>query len=214
MPENKIIVLSGFSSSGKDTLLSKIVKNNPAIHPVVSNSSRPIRENETDGVEYNFVSKQSFIDSIENNEMLEHRTYNVDFEGEKDIWYYGISKKSMNEDKAYAVVLDINGVKALKEIYGDRVVSIFVHVEDDIRKQRAVSRGSFDEVEWERRLKDDKTIFQEVGVCDYFIENVELDETVAVIENIIKNEVAGAVTDGSIIDEYLSGGGGFELAVG
>ena len=49
-------------------------------------------------------------------------------------------------------------------------------------RKRAEARGEFDEVEWERRLKDDKTIFKDIAKCDYIVENTNLDMALFEIE--------------------------------
>ena len=52
-----IIVICGFSSLGKDTILNELIKRNANLYPIVSQTSRPKRERETDGLEYEFISK-------------------------------------------------------------------------------------------------------------------------------------------------------------
>jgi guanylate kinase len=197
MINNHIFVLNGFSGSGKDTILKELIKQNQDLYPIVTNSSRPIRENEINGVDYNFISKEDFLSAIQNDEMLEYRAYNVDFNGKKDTWYYGVSKNSISDDKSHIIVLDIKGAKVLKEVYGKRVTLIYIHVNDDERKQRAIARGDFDEVEWNRRLQDDRTLFDNQKINDYRVENINLNETVMTIQNIIKKETKNAKQNNS-----------------
>lgn len=186
MSKNKIFILSGFSGSGKDTVLNELLIQNPKLHPVISFTSRPVRDGEKDGREYNFISKVQFLKAIDDGQMLEYRTYDIDFNGKKDTWYYGVSKKSISKDESQLVILDIKGVRALKNLYGDDVVSIFLHAEDNERELRAKKRGNFDETEWNRRLKDDRKQFQDIDICDYVLENIDIEKTFIEVQNILE----------------------------
>ena len=174
---NKIFVLCGFSASGKDTLLN-MVSNRLSIPFAVSHTSRPQRNEEVEGRDYHFVSRDDFQSLIENNEMLEYRTYNTLVGNVPDIWYHGLSKSSIPNTECICV-LDTVGVKELKRIYGDRVVSIFVNCSEPIRRARAMARGNFDIVEWKRRLEDDKVIFSQLDFeeFDFIIDNSRMPET-------------------------------------
>lgn len=184
----KIIVLCGFSGSGKDTILKKVINGCANIYPIVSSTTRPIRGNEKDGVDYNFVSKDNFLSAINSDEMLEYRSYNVDFKGVKDTWFYGVSKQSIDRGKNQIAVLDIKGLQSLKTIYKDEVVSIFIDLDEKIRRERAIARGDYDEVEWERRYKDDKTLFSDISICDHVVCNKELNSAVQEVLEIINKK--------------------------
>ena len=174
---DKIFVLCGFSASGKDTLLN-MVSSRLSIPFTISHTSRPQRDEEVNGKEYHFISRDEFQSLIANKEMIEYRTYNTLVDNIPDVWYYGLSKSSIGENECICV-LDTVGVKELKRIYGDRVVSIFVNCSEPIRRARAMARGNFDIVEWERRLEDDKKIFSQLDFeeFDFIIDNSKMPET-------------------------------------
>lgn len=115
------------------------------------------------GREYNFVTKEQFLSDIEKDAFLEYRTYNTLVKGVPDTWYYGCPKKTLDEldpNKDYVIILDMEGTKDFLNYYGkDKCFVCFVEVSDDIRKERAMSRGSFDETEWNRRAADDNIKF-------------------------------------------------------
>ena len=87
----KIIVLMGEAGTGKDTVMQAILKQNPSLHEIISCTSRPIRDNETPGVNYYYYTPGEFQKKIENGEMLEHTIFNN--------WYYGTGYDSLNKDK-------------------------------------------------------------------------------------------------------------------
>lgn len=140
-----ITVLIGKSASGKDTIFKELLKH--SFEPIVTFTTRPKREGETDGVEYNFVSEKDFKDL----DLLEKREYNT----AKGIWYYGMPK--VDVDKNYAVILDINGANKLIDYYGkDKILPAYLACPLSVREKRAMQRGSFDKEEWDRRaIADD-----------------------------------------------------------
>ena len=65
----KILALFGESGAGKDTVLNGLLEENPSFHRIVSCTTRPKRENEIDGKDYNFVTLVEMLENIENNEI-------------------------------------------------------------------------------------------------------------------------------------------------
>ena len=172
-----ITILCGKSASGKDTTLNKMLElsntNNPSflkVEPLISTTSRPMRDGETNGKEYHFVSREEFEKRLADGKFIEHRTYNTLVNNVPDTWYYGMEKQEIDKDKNYIVILDLEGAEAFQRAYGkDNTFTIFIDVCDAVRTQRAMMRGSFDETEWNRRLADDDIKFSEENVnkiCD------------------------------------------------
>jgi len=169
--QNKIYILCGKSSAGKDTLAG-LVKERLNLNFLISHSTRPMRENESEGNPYYFIDKKQFIDKVFDNDFIEYRSYTTNVNNKEDIWYYGLSKDSIKDDESYVGVLDIQGLKDFKRVYKDRVVSIYIEALEDTRTQRAMCRGSFNLNEWNRRLKADEKDFKDTyEVCDYVIHN-------------------------------------------
>ena len=86
----KILAVIGESGSGKDTIVKEVVRKQP-LHKIIPCTSRPIRENEIDGVNYHFYTIEDFQEKIEKGEILEHAVFNN--------WYYGTSFDSLSEEK-------------------------------------------------------------------------------------------------------------------
>lgn len=184
--KNQIIILCGFSSSGKDTI-AKIFETQHDYNFVVSTTTRPIRNGESDRNPYNFTNNDGFEKLISNNELIEYREYHTLVQNKPETWYYGVEKSEILPDKKYVVVLDIVGLLGFKEHFKDRVVSFFIDVDDQVRKHRCISRGDFDEFEWDRRLLDDKEKFTKEVInkeIDYVINGY--DTTINIVETIIK----------------------------
>ena len=184
--KNKIVIICGFSASGKDSIC-KYISDNYNYKMVISHTSRPIRQNESEGNPYYFISKQQFKNMISNNEFIECRKYNTTYKGMMEIWYYGICKNSIDLLKNnYIVVLDIKGLIELKKHFKENIVSFFIDVNEPTRKQRCIDRGDFDKSEWTRRCEDDEINFTNEIIneeVDYIVVNYDFDKCVSEILN-------------------------------
>ena len=186
--QNNLIVICGFSASGKDKI-TKYISDNYNYKMILSHTSRPIRPNESEGNPYHFVTRKQFEEMLSNNEFIECRTYNTLVNNIPDIWYYGVHKDSIDlSQHEYIVVLDILGLMEFKKHYKDNIISFFINVDEPTRKQRCINRSDFDEVEWNRRYEDDKRNFSEEVIdkeVDYVVDNYDFDECIKNITNII-----------------------------
>ena len=182
--DNKILVISGFSGAGKDTI-AKLIKEQYGLSFVVSHSTRPMRPGESQGDQYYFISDNEMCTMAFNKELIEGRCYKSIYGN----WFYAAHKDQIKQDKSYVVVLDVLGYRELKKHFGDRVVGIFIHVDDETRLERAKSRQDFNIDEWNRRLKDDKTQFNLDTVSkeyNYIIDNIDLKNTIKQVNKVIK----------------------------
>jgi len=184
---NKIIILSGFSGAGKDSI-ADILETKYNMNFITSHTTRPMRDYESEGKPYHFIDKNTMLEYEKDNQLIENRKYNTTFQGKNETWIYGVHKSEILEDKKYVGVLDVTGLKKFKEYFGDRVISIFVTVPDEIREERAIKRGSFDKVEWDRRIRDDNEKFSKQNIkneFDYIVENINLEDTIRKITSLI-----------------------------
>lgn len=161
MKKKKIFVLIGKSASGKDTLFNKL-KDSLYFDPVISDTTRPMRPGERDGVEYNFISNDKFISGINDGKYVEYRKYHT-VDG---LWYYGVKVDSLHLDNVYPmiVIMDFDGYRDLKSALAGKeveIIGIYLQADETLRKKRAIKRqlGCFDEGEWNRRAKDDDEKF-------------------------------------------------------
>lgn len=109
--KSRIFIFTGSTASGKDTILNEL-SNGGVIKTLLSTTTRPIRATEKQGREYNFVTEEEF----NRKEFVEKRVYKV---ANGDNWYYGLSYdeifKCYNNFGNYAVILDVQGMRTLKE---------------------------------------------------------------------------------------------------
>lgn len=157
-----MIVITGMSCSGKDTVLNKILEHDNTLEPIVSYTTRPMRKGETNGKDYFFVSEEYFKYLIENNKLQEYRRYKTVLHNKKEIWYYGTLNSSYQKNSI--VILDFEGYLTIKDDV-EGIFPVYINVDFEERTRRAKKRGSFCPIEWERREREDLPKF-DLNVID------------------------------------------------
>lgn len=194
MRKSSIVVIMGKTSCGKTYLMNKLIEKLPNLNKVVTYTSRPPRENEQNGIDYWFASREEMLDMISNGDMLEWASYNTIY-GE---WLYGTHYLSFsNDEKEYIVVLDYEGFKKVQRIFPNRVIGFMIHLDDDIREFECMKRGTSIE-EFIRRTKEDNEKFQLVEEDNsiYHVLNC-LDDSGTQALNIINLLIKGVDKDGT-----------------
>lgn len=134
----KCVVLVAQSSSGKDTILNQLLLHGICTE-AISHTTRPMREGETNGKEYYFISDNEFNKMVYEKEFIERRTYYTEF----GTWQYGLSKKAinLNSNNIYVAILDLQGLKQLEEYIGkENVISIYLESPTSTRLIRSIER--------------------------------------------------------------------------
>lgn len=108
--KSKIVVLVGESCSGKDHIAKRLIYKYDW-HFAISYTTRPKRENETDGVEYFFIDNVEFDEKFNKEELFEKTIYTPD--GQK--WQYGLGRNSFIDDNINVVIVNPHGLKQLME---------------------------------------------------------------------------------------------------
>ncbi|OGO01080.1 MAG: guanylate kinase [Chloroflexi bacterium RBG_13_52_12] len=181
-----LIVLSGLSGVGKDTVLAGLRQAGIPLEISVSATTRSRRAYEKDGVDYYFVSKEKFQDMIDSNQLLEWATVY----GNR----YGIPKepvrKALQSGKDVIVKIDVQGAATIKKNL-PQAVFIFLttltlkELEKRLRKRRTESPAELD-----LRLKTAGEELGQLAMFDYIIINREgeIDRTIADIKAIYAAE--------------------------
>lgn len=133
--ENKIKVIAFFgkSASGKDTIQKWIVSHYPDITSgIVSCTTRPKRDYETEGKDYFFLTTLEFGEKLLNGSMLEA----TDFNG----WFYGTPIEGLQEDKINIGVFNPAGIEALLTDSRLDVLPVYVYASDKTRLLRSLNR--------------------------------------------------------------------------
>ena len=190
---NKIYYIIGKSATGKDTIYKKLLSKYPGeLKSVVMYTTRPKREGETDGVTYNYVTEEEFKRLKEEGLIIEERAYDT----VHGIWrYFTVKDKRLDLDKDNYLILGVlESYVATRDYFGkDRVVPMYVEVEDGERLSRALKRekkpGNHRYAEMCRRFLTDTDDFAEdklkaAGIEKRF-ENSDLNACMSEIEGYI-----------------------------
>lgn len=187
----KIYCIMGKSSSGKDTLYKMLLEDTDIkISTVIPYTTRPMREGEKDGVEYYFCKEERLHELQAAGKVIELRAYNT----VHGIWnYFTVDDHQIaDEEKDYLLIGTLESYLKIRDYFGkDRVIPIYIEVEDGLRLQRALDRErSQSEPKYEemcRRFLADAADFSEqklseAGITQRFV-NQELKETKQNIKN-------------------------------
>lgn len=177
-----LIILTGKTASGKDTVIARILKKYPNFRKVLTTTSRAPRDKEKNGVDYNFISGGEFKQKITQGEFLEYVEYGGNF--------YGTEKTQINRSDNLIWKIDPSMAGKVKSLFEESIV-IYINCDNDIVLKRLRDRGLSDR-EIQKRIQDDQKFWQQYGQnYDYVIENTsgKLDLTVEKVTRII-NEAA------------------------
>ena len=182
-----LVILSGVSGAGKDTIKKELIKRMDNVISLPSYTSRKPRVGEEEGVQYHFITKQEFEERIKNNEFYEYDLHHEN--------YYGTSRKLLNEKIASGKIIvkdiEVNGTENLIKLLKDetKLVTIFLRVEKEELRRRLETRGdNLTEDEIELRLGRLDYEEDKIRLYDYMIKNDDFEKTVQLIMTIIENE--------------------------
>lgn len=181
-----LFCLMGKSSSGKDTVYRRLLADSRLkLHRLVTGTTRPIREGERDGEEYYFYTDEQFRRLQKDGGIIECRSYDTVY----GIWNYftAVYSELDIEKRDYLTINTLEAYVKLRDYFGtDRLVPVYLEVDDGLRLQRALDRERAQlqprYKELCRRFLADEEDFSEENLerahIDPIFQNVVLDETV------------------------------------
>ena len=180
-----LIVLSGFSGSGKGTIMKELLKRYPDDYALsISATTRQPREGEIDGREYFFKTKEEFQQMIAEDALLEYAQY-VDN-------YYGTPRKYVREQldatKNVILEIEIQGALNIKKQFPETLLLFVTPPSAEILKERLIGRGTETEDVIHSRLARAVEEADGCEVYDYLIINDELESCVEEVHHIIMSE--------------------------
>lgn len=163
------ILLTGITATGKSTIASLLQKN--GYERIITYTTRNPRPGEKDGVDYYFLSNDEFENRIKNGFFAEYTEYDTS----KGHAYYGSSVESYLKENNKILVVNSDGLKALKsgKIQANFYTICLTCEEEELRK-RLTLRGDTKE-EQEKRIKSDKEFFADIKkYADLIIDTTHL----------------------------------------
>lgn len=191
----KIYYLMGKSSSGKDTMFKKLIEDEElALKTIVGYTTRPMREGETEGVEYHFIGETQLEKLEAEGKIIELRAYNTVY----GVWKY-LTVDDGQIDLAgadkYLLIGTLESYEKVRDYFGkDNLVPLYITVDDGMRLQRALDREKTQDkpkyAEMCRRFLADEADFSDENIkrCEIetFYENNELERCYGEIKKVIE----------------------------
>lgn len=185
-PPPQLVVLSGPSGAGKDSLLQRMKQLGFPFHFVVTATTRPPRPGEVDGMDYHFVSRERFQEMIARGELLEHALVYGD--------YKGIPRRQVEEalrsGKDVILRIDVQGAATIRRLAPGAVLIFLTAASEEELIQRLRTRKTEDPEALARRIATAREELRRVEEFDYVVVNREgcLDEAVAQVQAILQAE--------------------------
>ncbi|HLF37273.1 MAG TPA: guanylate kinase [Anaerolineales bacterium] len=181
-----LVVISGPSGVGKDTVVHHLKQRGLPFHFVVTATSRPKRPDEVHGVDYFFYSEPEFLDLLERGELLEHAlVYNE---------HKGVPKQQVRDAMAsgldVVMRVDVQGAKTIKQL-APEAIAIFLMARDEAElAQRLRMRKTESEEHLQTRLQAAREELHYLDLFDYRVVNAdsEVEAAVSTILAIIEAE--------------------------
>lgn len=173
---NKFVIISGPSGVGKTTLIKEMLKQEPMLTRIVSYTTRAQREDEQDGVDYFFISKEEFFKKREAGDFLEWTAvfnhYSATCKRQiEEVWKQG---------KVIIKDVDVKGLKTIKELYPQSlVVGVFIKDIKELRRRLEGRESLESSSDFKTRLSGhEKTLDELKKLCSVQIYNDSLNEAV------------------------------------
>lgn len=185
-PEPLLIVISGPSGVGKDSVIQRMIERRLPFHFVVTATTRPARPGEKHGVDYFFVSHDEFAEMIDNDELLEYAIVYND--------YKGIPKQQVRDalgsGKDVVMRIDVQGAATIRELSKDALLIFLTTNSEEEMVNRLKARKTETPEGLKLRIATARQELKRLSDFDYVVVNHEyqLDETVDTILSIIRAE--------------------------
>jgi len=184
MKSGILLVITGPSGAGKGTVLSRIYKDVENVYFSVSATTRGMREGETEGKSYYFVTRDEFERMMRDGELLEYTEYCGN--------YYGTPIKPvlnmLDEGKTVILEIDVAGANQIRGRYPDAVLAFLTPSSSEELRRRLLKRGTENPDQIEKRLLMAAEEEKFVERFDYLIINDRIEEAVDDLKSVITAE--------------------------
>lgn len=178
-----LIVISGPSGVGKDTLIRRLRELDSSLQYSISYTTRKPRQGEVDGVNYFFVDRQRFEELIAQGFFLEHATYNGN--------YYGTPAEAVEKARAagHDILLKIE-VQGAEQVRNRAPDGLFIFIappsKEELIRRQELRQGADPEEDMAERRKIAETEMKHASKYDFVVINDDLERAVAEVLEIIR----------------------------
>jgi guanylate kinase len=164
-----LIVISGPSGVGKDSVLQRMKARGLPLHFVVTATTRPRRPEEVEGVDYHFVSHDEFAEMIDNDELLEYAIVYND--------YKGIPKEQVRQalasGKDVVMRVDVQGAGTIRDLCPEALLIFLSTRTEGQLVERLMARKTETKEGLKLRIATARQELKQVDLFDYYVINDE-----------------------------------------
>jgi guanylate kinase len=179
-----LIVLSGPSGVGKDAVLARMKEWGHSLHFAVTVTTRPQRRGESNGVDYHFVSRETFEEMVKGEELLEWAQVYGNF--------YGVPRRQVEEALEHGsdvlIKVDVQGAATIKQAIPHALLIFISPPSMEALEKRVRQRNTESAIDLERRVATAHEEMRQLEMFDYVVVNDRIDQAVAQIGAIITAE--------------------------
>jgi guanylate kinase len=185
-PKPLLIVISGTSGVGKDAVLKGLKRRNLPLHFVVTATSRAPRNDEVDGIDYFFYSREEFKQRIERGEFVEYALVYDDYKG---IPRWQIDEALLS-GRDVVIKVDVQGAATLRNLYPEAVLIFLIPDTVEEWYARLKARNTESPENLKVRVETAKAEVRQIDLFDYIVINAQdrLENAVDDIIDIINSE--------------------------
>ncbi len=179
-----LIVVSGFSGSGKGTIMKELMNQYDNYALSISATTRNPREGEEDGREYFFKTTEEFEKMIAQEELIEYARYVNNYYGTP----YAYVEEQLASGKDVILEIEIQGALEVKKKFPETLLLFVTPPSATILKERLIGRGTETQDVIDSRMKRAVEESTYMDAYDYLVVNDQLDACVEQMHSIIQNE--------------------------
>ncbi len=181
-----LVVISGPSGVGKDSVLNLMKARGLPFHFVVTATTRPPRQGEVHGVDYFFLSRDEFATMIDNDELLEYAIVYQDYKGVPKEQV----RRALASGKDVIMRVDVQGAAAIRQMAPEAVLIFLTAESEEDLAARLRKRQSETDESLNLRIATARQEMKRINEFDYVVinRNGALEETVEIIQAIIRAE--------------------------
>ena len=195
-----LIVVSSPSGGGKGTLIDRVLQTVPGVSYSVSYTTRAPRENEHDGREYFFVSRDDFQEMIDRGDFLEWANVYGHL--------YGTSRSQVEHERAAGrdiiLEIDVQGAQSIRGLVSDAVTIFILPPSFELLQKRLIARGTDSPEDLDKRLHGAPAEVEQYKNFQYVILNDDINRASAQLAAVISAERARQVRQESTCSETLT----------